>query len=184
MTGAPRRPRPAGRTTPEAAVADADIVASATDSMEPTFDRRVARARHARHQSRTRRGERGGARALRRQDPTGGSRYPHARERTRMQPGIGHSPMAVLAGDRGGTGAPAAEARARHLPGGLPDLLRPRDRQGSGAHGGGPDHVLPEHRVSRASSSPRSAGWSTGGRGKAGLGREIPTEWFLQDIRD
>ena len=166
----------------EAAIAGADIVASATDSMEPTFD--AAWLEPGMHVTNLGPNEVSPA-ALERFDVKIRQGIPGMRmpETERMQPGIGHSPMAVLAG---------TEDELKRLP--------PRREK---------DIYLEEYPTycdlatgqvpGRVSADQITFYQNTGFQGlqfssvgglvyrkarEAGLGREIPTAWFLQDIRD
>lgn len=167
---------------PRAAMAGADIVASATDSMQPTFDAEWLEP--GMHVTNLGPDEMSPA-ALDRFDVKIRQGIPGIRmpESERMQPGIGHSPMAVLAG---------TEEELKRLP-----PRRERDiyleefptycdlATGSAPGRTSADQVTFYQNTGFQGLQFSSVGGLVYRRAKeAGLGREIPTEWFLQDIRD
>ena len=104
-------------------------------------------------------------------------------ESARMQPGIGHSPMAVLAG---------SEEELKRLP-----PRRARDIYLEEfptwcdlATGAAPGRVSADQITFYQNTGFQGIQFSSVGglvyrrALEAGLGREIPTGWFLQDIRD
>ena len=164
------------------AMVGADIVASATDSMEPTFD--AAWLEPGMHVTNLGPDEMSPA-ALDRFDVKIRQGVPGIRmpESERMQPGIGHSPMAVLAG---------TEEELKRLP-----PRRERDIYleefptycdlvtGQAPGRTAADQVTFYQNTGFQGLQFSSVGGLVYRRAKeAGLGREIPTEWFLQDIRD
>jgi alanine dehydrogenase len=164
------------------AVRGADILSTCTDSMSPTFEaawlepgmhvtmlgpRELSRAALSRCDVKIRQG-------------VGGIRLPES-ERIRSE--IGHSPLAYIAG--------TAE-EMKHLP--------PRTEEG-GFGGDYPDYcdLVTGKAAGRTRDDQITFYHNMGNQGlqfsavgglvyrkakAAGLGREIPTEWFLQDIRD
>ena len=168
--------------SPEAAIADADIVASATDSMEPTFD--AAWLEPGMHVTNLGPDEIG-PEALERFDVKIRQGVPGIRmtESARLQPGIGHSPMAVLAG---------TEEELKRLP-----PRRQRDiyleefpTYCDLVTGKAPGRATPDQITFYQNTGFQGLQFSSVGglvyrrAREAGLGREIPTAWFLQDIRD
>ena len=164
------------------AVAGADILSTCTDSMRPTFEAdwlepgmhvamlgpaEVSTAAAARFDVKIAQG-------------VGGLRLP---EGARVKSGIGHSPMAYIAG--------TAEQMKR---------LPPRTT-GPGFHGDYPDYrdLIEGRTPGRENDEQITFYRNIGNQGlqfssvgglvyrkarEAGLGREVPTEWLLQDVRD
>ncbi len=165
-----------------AAVAGADIVASATDSMEPTFD--AAWLEPGMHVTNLGPDE-VGPQALARFDVKIRQGVPGIRlpESERMQPGIGHSPMAVLAG---------TEAELQRLPPRRENdiYLEAFPTYCDLVAGRAPGRTDAEQITFYQNTGFQGLQFSSVGglvyrrAREAGLGRELPTEWFLQDIRD
>ncbi len=164
------------------AVRGADILATATDSMEPTFE--AGWLEPGMHVTNLGPDEVSQA-ALERFDVTIRQGVPGMQmpESARMTSGIGHSPMAVLAG---------TEEELQRLP---PKRERDIYRDQHPTYCDLVSGAVPGRRSEKDITFYQNTGFqglqfsAVGGlvlakAREAGLGREIPTDWFLQDIRD
>lgn len=171
---------------PEAAVRGADIVSTCTDTMSPVL--KGAWLEPGMHVTNLGGFEMDGevftrANVIVRQG-VGGARL--AEDNPRIQYGRGHSPVAYIAGND--------EEMAR-----LPEAGEHMNRMGSGGRYPSFTDVVARTAGNRQSDDDITLYLNGGNQGlqfaavgsvvyrralEAGLGRELPTEWFLQDIRD
>ena len=169
-------------TSAREAVRGVDILSTCTDSMEPTFEaewlepgmhvsmlgpREISKEAFERFDVKFRQG-------------VGGIRMP---ESDRVQSEIGMSPMAYIAGNDEERQRLPAKVSVGGFGGDFPDYC---DLVSSKAPGRTrEDQITFYHNMGNQGLQFSAVGGPLYLKAKrAGLGREIPTEWFLQDIRD
>jgi alanine dehydrogenase len=168
--------------TAREAVRGVDILATCTDSMQPTFEagwlepgmhvtmlgpREVSDEVLARCDVTIRQG-------------AGGLRLP---ESERLQAEIGHSPMAFIAGTAAEMQRLPAKGGGRGFGGDFPEFWQLALGEVPGRTSD--DQITFYHNIGNQGLQFSSTGGLVYRKAvAAGRGREIPTEWFLQDIRD